>query len=80
MGIDLRIKKVKRGWIVFRDDRHSHFETLKRCQQCEQFIMSGILPHNRYYQIAIARLLSADEFETLRPEKLKQRYVNRKCV
>lgn len=78
---DIKIKQVKRGVVVIRGNRHSHFSDMSGAIDCVEFIERGVMPHKKYYQIALQRLLSEEEYAKLRPQKQKCRYVNNKrCV
>jgi len=72
------IKRVKRGWIVARGERHSHFKCLQGCKSCIAFIESGIKPSNPYYYTAVKRLLDEEEMDLLTDKRKKQQYINRK--
>jgi hypothetical protein len=72
------IKRVKRGWIVARGERHSHFKCLQGCKSCIAFIESDTRPSNPYYYTAVKRLLDDDEMSCLNSKRVKQKYVNNK--
>ena len=67
------------GYIVINThegyEQHSHFTSIKGCKRCLMFIEKGILPVDAWWQEAVRRLLSPEEFEQLRM-KDKQQYYN----
>jgi hypothetical protein len=76
---ELLIRKVKRGYIIKRDDgRHSHFATLQGCYHCLEFIHNKVLPHNPYFMKAIERLLDSEELEEFNVKRKKQHYINKR--
>lgn len=78
---ELVIRKVKRGYIIKRDDgRHSHFATLQGCYHCLEFIEHQVLPHNPYFIKAIERLLDTDELAEFTVKRKKQAYINKRGV
>jgi hypothetical protein len=73
---NFQVKRVRRGWVVTRGELHSHFSDSNGCQHCLSFIIAGVLPNNPYYVTAVRRLLTEDEFKSMRIPKTKQRYIN----
>jgi hypothetical protein len=79
MDIKLNIiKDSNRGFIVKRLDgeysQHAHVSTINGARQLINLIDRGLLPTSKYLQGSCSRLLTNDEYRSLKQKK--QRYVN----
>ena len=78
MQIQFDIKRNSRGYIIIRldgeYDNHSHVTTLNGCRLLISLIRQNRLPTSKYLQESARRLLTDEEYKTLRQKK--QRYVN----
>ena len=72
------IKDSSRGYIVKRIDgdyeQHAHVSTLNGCRLLINLIHKGMMPTSKYLQDSARRLLTEEEYKSLRQKK--QRYVN----
>ena len=72
------IKKVHDGYIIHITCRqeHSHYKHKNGAVMLKKLLIKGIRPNKEYFLIAAQRILSDDEFASLK-SNIKQRYVNR---
>lgn len=79
MDIGFKIKKDSgRGYVVIRDnglyEQHAHLSTMNGCRLLMSFVKQNRMPNSKYLQVSCARLLTEEEYKTLKPKK--QQYVN----
>ena len=77
------INHSKRDYQIFRhavddDMPHAHFNKLEALKQCLELILDGKRPKSQYFRKAAQRLLTEEEYNSLRDENVKQKYVNKK--
>ncbi|WP_432400972.1 hypothetical protein [Wukongibacter sp. M2B1] len=74
-----KILETSRGFVVANTDleykNHAHFRKLNDIYKFLNIISKGLLPKSPYWREAARRLLSVEEYESLR-DKRKPRYVN----
>ena len=72
------IKKVHDGYIIYINGRqeHSHYKHRNGAVMLKKLLIKGIMPSREYFLIAAQRILTDDEFLSLK-SKSKQRYINR---
>ena len=79
-SLEFVVKQDSRGYIVIRKDgayrQHAHLSTLDGCRKLIQLIERGLLPKNTYLQGSCRRLLTEQEYNSLK--KPKQKYYNSK--
>ena len=75
---DFEIKKTRRDFVLIRigTDKHSHFRTSDGAEKALNFIRDEVKPFNRYFDTALKRILTEDEYKRLRTPS-KQKYINR---
>lgn len=64
--------------LAYKGDFHAHFNTLDGCNKCIRYIREGKLPKSLYFKKAAKRLLTEEEFNALREQNVKKKYVNKK--
>lgn len=71
---------MDRPWLLKREhgeySQHAHFYTRKEAECCRKLIDAGKFPRDKKYRIAMARILTEEEFRMLNK---KQRYYNQNC-
>ena len=72
------IKKVHDGYIIHIKGRqeHSHYKHRSGAEMLKKLLVKGIRPHRDYFLIAAQRILTEEEFNSLKVN-VKQKYVNR---
>jgi hypothetical protein len=72
----------KRDYIVARKGHahefHSHFKTLQGAHILIELFNNNLLPRKPYFMLAMCRICTEEEFQSLRLEPFKQKYKN-KC-
>lgn len=68
----LKVKKVRRGWLVVnkKTGAHTHFKSEYGCYCIKLFIREGITPENPYLQESYRRL-------TISKREFKEKYQNK---
>lgn len=81
---DFIIKKTRRGWIIARKEEiegkknHSHFKTDKGCHMLLDMLIHGLKPTSKYFDKAAERILTDEEYQSLREIRRKERYINKR--
>lgn len=76
--LNLAKKKVHDGWIVFNKDNntHAHIRSKKTCNDLMCLLRKNIKPNKPYLIESAKRLLTDNEFNSLRIKRYKQSYTN----
>ena len=76
--MELVIKRTSRDYLVIRKDgayeQHAHFKRLDGAEKLIDLINKNRMPTERYFQVAIKRLLTPEEIEQLVYKKKKSYY------
>ena len=76
---ELHIKKIRNGTFILYNKYtggHSHFRNRKAAATCRRLLIKGIMPKQPYFRETARRVLTDDDWESLRQKKQKDMYIN----
>lgn len=79
IGITLKYKAVKDGWIVYNEEleykNHAHLRSGHTCRRLIKLLNKNIMPESQYLRGSAKRLLTENEFNKLKIKE-KKKYIN----